>query len=58
MGIVEGSFADSAVGSAATLVRKPARLSFEQAAAAPISGLTALQALRDVATSSRGSECS
>ena len=35
MGIVEGSFAESAVGSTATLVRKPARLSFEQAAAAP-----------------------
>ena len=47
-GVVEGSFAELAVGSAATLVRKPARLSFEQAAAAPISGLTALQALRDV----------
>jgi NADPH:quinone reductase-like Zn-dependent oxidoreductase len=49
MGIVEGSFAELAVGSPQKLVRKPARLSFEQAAAAPISGLTALQAVRDVA---------
>jgi NADPH:quinone reductase-like Zn-dependent oxidoreductase len=49
MGIVEGSFAELAVGSPAKLVRKPSRISFEQAAAVPISGLTALQALRDVA---------
>lgn len=49
MGIVEGSFAELAVGHREKLVRKPARSSFEQAAAAPISGLTALQALRDVA---------
>src|SRR6266511_2955656 len=31
------------------LARKPARLSFEQAAAVPVSGVSALQALRDVA---------
>jgi len=49
MGVVEGSFAELAVGRPETLVRKPARLSFEQAAAVPISGLTALQAIRDVA---------
>ena len=49
MGVVEGSFAELAVGRADKLVRKPARLSFEQAAALPISGLTALQAVRDVA---------
>jgi NADPH:quinone reductase-like Zn-dependent oxidoreductase len=49
MGIVEGSFAELAVGKAELVIPKPARLSFEQAAAAPISGLTALQALRDVA---------
>jgi NADPH:quinone reductase-like Zn-dependent oxidoreductase len=49
MGTVEGSFAELALGSTEKLVRKPARLSFEEAAAAPISGLTALQALRDVA---------
>ena len=49
IGIVEGSLADLAVGARATLLRKPARLSFEQAAAAPISGITALMAIRDVA---------
>ena len=49
MGIVEGSLADLAVGARATLLRKPARLSFEQASAAPISGITALMAIRDVA---------
>jgi NADPH:quinone reductase-like Zn-dependent oxidoreductase len=49
MGIVDGSFAELAAGSTSKLVRKPERLSFEQAAAVPISGLTALQALRDVA---------
>ncbi|HET7235614.1 MAG TPA: NAD(P)-dependent alcohol dehydrogenase [Actinomycetota bacterium] len=49
MGIAEGSFAELAVGTAELMVRKPTRLSFEEAAAAPISGLTALQAIRDVA---------
>jgi NADPH:quinone reductase-like Zn-dependent oxidoreductase len=49
MGVVEGSFAELAVGAADKLVRKPARLSFAEAAAVPISGLTALQAVRDVA---------
>jgi NADPH:quinone reductase-like Zn-dependent oxidoreductase len=48
MGNVEGSFAELAAGSASKLVRKPSRLSFEQAAAVPISGTTALQAVRDV----------
>jgi NADPH:quinone reductase-like Zn-dependent oxidoreductase len=49
MGIAEGSFAELAVGKADLVVPKPARLSFEEAAAAPISGLTALKAIRDVA---------
>jgi len=49
MGIAEGSFAELAVGKTDLVVPKPARLSFEEAAAAPISGLTALQAIRDVA---------
>jgi NADPH:quinone reductase-like Zn-dependent oxidoreductase len=40
MGIVEGSFAELAIARPDKLVRKPARLSFEQAAAAPISGIT------------------
>jgi NADPH:quinone reductase-like Zn-dependent oxidoreductase len=49
MGIAEGSFAELAVAKSDKLVPKPPRLSFEEAAAAPISGLTALQAIRDVA---------
>ncbi len=49
MGTVKGSFAELAVGTAETLVQKPAGIMFEQAAAVPISGCTALQALRDVA---------
>ena len=48
MGVLDGSFAEFAIGTPEKLVRKPERLTFEQAAAAPISGLTALQALRDV----------
>jgi NADPH:quinone reductase-like Zn-dependent oxidoreductase len=49
MGIVEGSFAELGVGRADKLVPKPPTLTFEEAAAAPISGLTALQVVRDVA---------
>ncbi len=48
MGIVEGSFAEFAIARPDKLVRKPSKLSFEQAAAAPISGITALRASRDV----------
>src|SRR5512134_1361145 len=47
MGIAEGSFAELAIAEPDKLVPKPANLTFEQAAAAPISGITALQALRD-----------
>jgi NADPH:quinone reductase-like Zn-dependent oxidoreductase len=46
-GIGEGSFAEYVCARADRLAPKPARLSFEQAAAVPISALTALQALRD-----------
>src|SRR5262245_6609942 len=42
-----GSFAELTMAPANKLVRKPSRLSFEQAAAVPISGTTAIQALRD-----------
>ena len=48
MGIADGSFAEYAVADAAKLVLKPASLSFEQAAVATISGITALQALTTV----------
>jgi NADPH:quinone reductase-like Zn-dependent oxidoreductase len=46
-GIGEGSFAEYVCARVDKLAPKPANLSFEQAAAVPISGLTALQALRD-----------
>jgi NADPH:quinone reductase-like Zn-dependent oxidoreductase len=46
-GIGTGAFADLATARAATLAPKPANLTFEQAAAVPVSGLTALQAVRD-----------
>jgi len=50
MGVAEaGSFAEFAVTTPDKLVRKPANLSFEQAAALPVSGVTALQAVRDKA---------
>jgi NADPH:quinone reductase-like Zn-dependent oxidoreductase len=47
-GVVEGSFAELAVAKPSKLARKPKELSFDEAAAVPISATTALQALRDV----------
>jgi len=44
-GIAKGSFAEYAVAREDKLTHKPENLSFEQAAAVPISGLTALVAL-------------
>ena len=46
-GTCEGSFAEYACARPTRLAFKPANLSFEQAAAVPVSGLTALQAVRD-----------
>jgi NADPH:quinone reductase-like Zn-dependent oxidoreductase len=48
-GFAEGSFAELAVARADRLIPTPAGLDVEQAAAAPVSGVTALQALRDKA---------
>jgi NADPH:quinone reductase-like Zn-dependent oxidoreductase len=45
-GTAEGSFAEYASAPEGRLARKPANLTFEQAAVVPISGGTALQALR------------
>jgi NADPH:quinone reductase-like Zn-dependent oxidoreductase len=42
-----GGFAEYAVSHERALVLKPANLSFEQAAAVPMAGITALQGLRD-----------
>jgi NADPH:quinone reductase-like Zn-dependent oxidoreductase len=46
-GIAEGSFAEYARARADKLAPRPANLTFAQAAAVPVSGLTALQAVRD-----------
>jgi NADPH:quinone reductase-like Zn-dependent oxidoreductase len=46
-GICDGSFAEYMCAREDKLAPKPANLTFEQAAAVPISGLTALQAIRD-----------
>jgi len=46
-GTGEGTFAEYAVARAGRLTGKPANLSYEQAAAVPVSGATALQAVRD-----------
>ncbi|HEX6148189.1 NAD(P)-dependent alcohol dehydrogenase [Nocardioides sp.] len=46
-GVGRGSFAEYAVAPEDKLARKPASLSFEQAAVVPISAATALQALTD-----------
>ena len=46
-GISRGSFAEYAVAKESKLAPKPVNLTFEQAAVVPVSGITALQALRD-----------
>jgi NADPH:quinone reductase-like Zn-dependent oxidoreductase len=48
MGRLEGAFAEYARATADKVVPKPARLTFEQAAAVPMAGQTALRAVRDV----------
>jgi NADPH:quinone reductase-like Zn-dependent oxidoreductase len=46
-GAGRGTFAEYACAAETKLVRKPESLSFDQAAAVPVAGLTALQGLRD-----------
>ncbi|NYD56062.1 NADPH:quinone reductase-like Zn-dependent oxidoreductase [Nocardioides marinisabuli] len=46
IGTADGSYADFAVVPVTRLARKPASLSFEEAAILPVSGATALQAVR------------
>ena len=47
LGVARGSFAEYARSSENTLVAKPSSISYEQAAAIPVAGCTALQAVRD-----------
>jgi NADPH:quinone reductase-like Zn-dependent oxidoreductase len=49
LGVGKGAFAEYACARACKLALKPEGVSYEQAAAVPIAGMTALQALRDVA---------
>ncbi|WP_138907249.1 NAD(P)-dependent alcohol dehydrogenase [Streptomyces chryseus] len=46
-GTCDGSFAEYTCAKEENLAHKPANLTFEQAAAVPVSGVTALQAVRD-----------
>lgn len=51
-----GGFAEFAVAPEKALVSKPAKISFEEAAALPMAALTALQALRDKGKIQKGQE--
>ena len=55
-GISKGSFAEFAAAREDKLARKPSTLSFEQAAAVPVSGMTALRGLCDVGRLRGGAE--
>ena len=48
-GMAEGAFAEYVCAPVSAIVVKPQNMNYEQAAAVPIGGLTALQALRDKA---------
>jgi NADPH:quinone reductase-like Zn-dependent oxidoreductase len=48
-GIASGAYAEFAAASESKLARKPSNITHEEAAAAAVSGITALQALTDVA---------
>ena len=53
-GEANGSFAEFAIAPLAAIDRKPANLSFEQAAAIPLAGITALMGIRDAAQVHKG----
>jgi NADPH:quinone reductase-like Zn-dependent oxidoreductase len=53
-GVSQGSFAEYARAREDKLTRKPAGITFDQAASVPVSGLTALQGLRDAGHLERG----
>jgi NADPH:quinone reductase-like Zn-dependent oxidoreductase len=54
LGRFEGTFAEYARAAADKVVPKPARLTFEQAAAVPMAGQAALRAVRDVGGAQAG----
>ena len=56
-GIADGSFAEYACARADKLAPKPENLTYEQAAAVPVSALTALQAVRDHGQVEPGRRC-
>ena len=53
-GVCKGAFAEYACAKEDRIVLKPARLTFEQAAAVPVAALTALQGLRNRGRLARG----
>lgn len=53
-GVGQGAFAEYSAAKEDQLARKPAKVTFEQAASVPVSALTALQGLRDVGRLSPG----
>jgi NADPH:quinone reductase-like Zn-dependent oxidoreductase len=53
-GVARGSFAEYACAKERQLALKPANATFEQAAAVPVAGLTALQSLRDKGCAQQG----
>ena len=54
LGFCQGAFAEYARAQADKLVPKPGRLTFEQAAAVPMAGTTALRGIRDVGAAQAG----
>jgi NADPH:quinone reductase-like Zn-dependent oxidoreductase len=54
LGFCRGAFAEYACAAADLLVPKPARLTFEQAAAVPVAATTALRGIRDVGAVTAG----
>ena len=57
-GVARGSYAEYAVAHEDKLARKPANVSFEQAAVVPVSGLVAQRGLVDVGRLQAGQRCS
>lgn len=53
-GVAPGAFAEYACTKESRVAAKPAEISFEDASAVPVAGLTALQGLRDVGGLSQG----